>query len=49
MEDKFEPIEEKLALEAWMMQAFRLEDKILEEELEPGGWMYWNAAWFSPN
>ncbi len=49
MENKFESIEEKLALEAWMMQAFKLEDKILEEELELEEWMLWDPSWFTPN
>ena len=49
MENKFESIDERLALEAWMMQAFKLEDKILEEDLELEDWMLGDTSWFPPN
>ena len=49
MEDKFESIEERLALEVWMMQAFKLEDKILEEDLELEDWMLGDISWFPSN
>jgi len=49
MENKFESIEEKLALEAWMIQAFKLEDKILEEDLDLEDWMLGDVTWFTPN
>jgi hypothetical protein len=49
MENNFEYIEEKLAFEAWMMQAFKLEDRIMEEDFELEDWMFWDISWFTPN
>ena len=49
MDNKFESIDERLALEVWMMQAFKLEDKILEEDLELEDWMLGDTSWFPPN
>jgi len=49
MEFNFEHIEDDLALEAWMMQTFWLEDKILEEELELENWMLGDPEWFTQN
>ncbi len=49
MENNFESIDEKLAMEVWMMQVFKLEDKIPEGELELEGWMLWDASCFTPN
>ena len=49
MKFNFIPIEGKLAMEAWMMQLFRLEDKVLEEEFEFGDWMFGNDLWIFLN
>lgn len=49
MEQDFVRIEKELALEAWMLQTFRLEDKILEEDLVIEGWLNPNIAWFELN
>lgn len=49
MEYNFIRVEGKLALDAWMMQAFRLEDKVLEEEFEFEDWMFGNDLWISLN
>ncbi len=49
MEKEFVPIEKELALEAWMLQTFKLDDKLLEEDLELEDWMVANIQWFELN
>ncbi len=46
---EFEHVEEQLALEAWMIQAFKLEDKILEEDLKLEEWMLADTDWVGRN
>ena len=39
MESEFIHIEKELALEAWIMYAFKIYDMLLQEELKMNGWM----------
>ena len=49
MDFEFVHAEKDLALEAWMTQTFKLEDRILEEDLEIEEWMLADADWFEMN
>ena len=46
MDFEFVHVEKELALEAWMTQTFKLEDKILEEDLEIEYWILADTEWF---
>ena len=41
--------EKELALEAWMLQTFKLEDKLLEEDLVIDEWLVAEIRWFELN
>ena len=41
--------EKELALEAWMQQTFRLDDKLLEEDMDFGNWLVPEIQWFELN
>jgi hypothetical protein len=49
MEFEYVPAEKELALEAWMTQTFRLEDRLIEEDLSLEYWMLSDADWFEMN
>lgn len=49
MEFEFVHAEKELALEAWMTQTFKLEDRILEEDLTIEEWMLADTEWFEMN
>jgi hypothetical protein len=49
MDFEFIHAEKELALEAWMTQTFKLEDRILEEDLIIEEWMLANTEWFEMN
>ena len=49
MEADFLHIEKELAIEAWIMYAFRIYDILLEENLEFNGWMRADLKWFELN
>jgi hypothetical protein len=49
MDDEFIHAEKELALEAWMTQTFKLEDRILEEDLTLEEWMLADTEWFEMN
>ena len=49
MDFEFVHAEKELALEAWMTQTFKLEDKLLEEDLEIEYWMPADIEWFEVN
>ena len=49
MEFEFIHAEKELALEAWMTQTFKLEDRILEEDLVVEEWMLADTDWFVYN
>jgi hypothetical protein len=50
MEFEFVPAEKELALEAWMTQTFKLEDRVVEEEdLAVEEWMLADTEWFEMN
>lgn len=49
MEFEFEHAEKELALEAWMTQTFKLEDRMLEEDLVFDEWMLVDTDWFEMN
>ena len=49
MDFEFVHAEKELALEAWMTQTFKLEDKILEEDLVIEEWMLADTDWFEMN
>ena len=49
MDFEFIHAEKELALEAWMTQTFKLEDKILEEDLVIEEWMLADTDWFEMN
>ena len=48
-EAEFLHIEKELAIEAWMMYAFRIYDMLLEEDLEFRGWLKADPGWFECN
>jgi hypothetical protein len=49
MDFEFVHAEKELALEAWMTQTFKLEDKILEGDLVVEEWMLADTDWFEMN
>ena len=49
MDFEFVHAEKELALEAWMTQTFKLEDRILEEDLTIEEWMLADTDWFEMN
>ena len=49
MKQDYVPAEKELALEAWMLQTFKLEDKLLEEDLVIKGWLVAGIRWFELN
>ena len=49
MDFEFVHAEKELALEAWMTQTFKLEDRILEEDLTIEEWMVADIDWFEMN
>ncbi|MFC2080818.1 hypothetical protein ACFLR8_01245 [Bacteroidota bacterium] len=49
MEPDFVHIEKDLAMEAWIMYAFKIYDKLLEEDLEFDGWLKTNLKLFELN
>ena len=49
MEKDFIPVEKELALEVWMLQTFRLDDKLLQEDLVVEKWMAAEILWFELN
>jgi hypothetical protein len=49
MDFEFIHAEKELALEAWMTQTFKLEDRILEVDLEVEEWMLADTEWFEMN
>ena len=49
MDFEFVHAEKELALEAWMTQTFKLEDRILEEDIAIEEWMLADTEWFEMN
>ncbi len=49
MDFEFVHAEKELALEAWMTQTFKLEDRILEEDIDLDYWMLADTEWFEMN
>jgi len=49
MEAEFLHIEKELAIEAWIMYAFKIYDMLLEEDFDLGGWMKADLKWFELN
>ena len=49
MEFEFVRAEKELALEAWMTQTFKLEDRFVEEDLALEEWMLADTDWFELN
>lgn len=49
MKFEYVPAEKELALEAWMTQTFKLEDRLLEEDIYLENWMLSDADWFEMN
>jgi hypothetical protein len=49
MEADFLHIEKELAIEAWIMYAFRIYDMLLEEDLVFDRWMRADLRWFEKN
>jgi hypothetical protein len=49
MKGDYIPAEKELALEAWMLQTFKLDDKLLEEDLEMNTWLVAEIRWFELN
>ena len=49
MEKHFIPAEKELALEAWMLQTFRLDDTLLQEDLVIEAWLAAELYWFELN
>jgi hypothetical protein len=49
MDFEFIHAEKELALEAWMTQTFKLEDRMLEEDLVLEDWMLADTDWFEMN
>ena len=49
MKNDYVPAEKELALEAWMLQTFRLDDKLLEEDMDLGEWLVPEIQWFELN
>ena len=46
MESEFVHIEKELAIEAWIMYAFKIYDMLLEEDFEFDGWLKADLVWF---
>ena len=49
MEKDFIPAEKELALEAWMLQTFRLDDKLLGKGFVVTAWLRAEIQWFELN
>lgn len=49
MDFEFVHAEKELALEAWMTQTFKLEDRIPEEDITLEDWMLADTEWFEMN
>ena len=49
MEAEFLHIEKNLAIEAWIMYAFKIYDMLLEEDMKFDGWMKADLNWFERN
>ena len=49
MDKDFIPIEKELALEAWMLQTFKLDDKLLGKDFVIFGWLQAEIQWFELN
>ena len=49
MDFEFVHAEKELALEAWMTQTFKLEDRAVEEDLTVEEWMLADTEWFELN
>ena len=49
MKNVYVPAEKELALEAWMLQTFKLEDKLLEEDMVIDSWLVAEIRWFELN
>ena len=49
MDFEFIHAEKELALEAWMTQTFKLEDRIPEEDITVEEWMLADTDWFEMN
>jgi hypothetical protein len=49
MEKDFIPVEKELALEAWMTQTFKLDDKLLQEDIAFDKWLIAEIQWFELN
>ncbi len=49
MKDDYIPAEKELALEAWMLQTFKLDDKLLEEHIDMNEWLVAEVKWFELN
>lgn len=49
MEADFAHIEKDLAIEAWIMYAFKIYDMLLQEDFEFDGWLKADSGWFVSN
>ena len=49
MEPEFIHIEKELAIEAWIMYAFKIYDMLLQEDLEFDRWLKADLDWFERN
>ena len=49
MEPDFLHIEKELAIEAWIMYAFKIYDMLLQEDFEFDGWLKADENWYQPN
>jgi hypothetical protein len=49
MDFEFVHAEKELALEAWMTQTFKLEDRMPEEDISVEEWMLADTEWFEMN
>ncbi len=49
MEAEFLHIEKELAIEAWIMYAFRIYDMLLQEDFEFDGWLRASPRWVELN
>ncbi len=49
MESDFVHIEKELAIEAWIMYAFKIYDMLLQEDLDLDGWLKADLEMFEMN
>ena len=49
MESEFVHIEKELAIEAWIMYAFKIYDMLLQEDLDLDGWLKADLEMFEMN